>query len=122
MVVGVLSVATLSGCVPSPKTTYTTESGESVTVDWANYPGHADIDAEAILAGPSAEELDAYAAELLGAIEEHLSAAFDLRWEDETGFGPLVTAFDENGYGRDATGPVRRRAVQGSASGCHHPL
>jgi hypothetical protein len=97
--VGVLAVATLSGCVASPKTTYTTESGETVTVDWANYPGHADIDAEAILAAPSAEELDAYAVDLLGAIEEQLTAQFDLRWEDDPGFGPLVTPFDENGYG-----------------------
>ncbi len=99
LVTSVVAVAALTGCVPSPRTTYETDAGETVTVDWADYPGHARMDADTVLAAPSAEDMESYAAEVLGSIEEQLSAEFDLRWEDDAGFGPLVTPFDENGYG-----------------------
>ncbi|WP_166877289.1 hypothetical protein [Salinibacterium sp. ZJ450] len=95
----VLAVAALAACVPSPKTTYETDAGETITVDWAGYPGHARIDAETVLAAPSAEEVKSYAAEFLGSIEEKLTAEFGLRWEDDPSWPQLVTPWDENGYG-----------------------
>jgi hypothetical protein len=99
---GVLAVAALTGCAPSPKTTYTTESGETVTVDWVDYPGHARVDAEALLAAPSAEQVAAHAAEVLETIEKQLTAEFGLRWEDDPGWPEGTFEWDDNGYNGDS--------------------
>lgn len=71
----------LTGCaslIPSPKTTYTNEHGETVTVDWREFPSITGTDAQAVLDGPTVEETEARADEILEAaratITEHLES------------------------------------------------
>jgi hypothetical protein len=92
----------LVGCASSPTTTYQAESGQQITVDWAEYPGHAYTAAEDVLQAPSAEELEAVSTKLLGEIEARLTGEFGLAWEDGPDDGEKFFAQEGNGYGGDS--------------------
>ena len=82
----------------SPKTTYRDASGATVTVDWADYPAHAGMAAEDILAGPSTEETPAREERLVADIARALSAEFDLGPPVLHGEGAWYPS-SGNGYG-----------------------
>ncbi|AUI51615.1 hypothetical protein [Arthrobacter crystallopoietes] len=92
----------LVGCASSPTTTYQTESGQQITVDWAEYPGHAYSAAEDVLHAPPAEELEAVSTKLLGEIEARLTDEFGLAWEDGPDDGGNFFPQEGNGYGGDS--------------------
>ncbi|QYF73119.1 hypothetical protein [Cryobacterium sp. PAMC25264] len=94
---------TLTSCAPSPTTTYRADSGETVTVDWSDYPGHDGMDAEDVLRAPPAEEIRTVSASILGEIEARLSDEFRLEWEDGPSGGEGTFFPQEgNGYGGDS--------------------
>lgn len=51
----VAAVILLSACAPSPTTTTTDAEGNTVTVDWVDYPANAGIPANDVLMLPNAE-------------------------------------------------------------------
>jgi hypothetical protein len=88
----------LGACAPSPTSTYVNASGEEVTVNWADYPGHAYYDADEVLKAPPAEDIETVSSAVIGEIEQRLTAEFALAWED----GPDGDQFHPlkgNGYG-----------------------
>jgi hypothetical protein len=68
-------------------------------LDWAAYPGRADTDPEEILAGPSAEQVDAVSNMMLAGIETRLTTDFGLQWADAEGFTGKLSPQSGNGYG-----------------------
>ncbi len=94
------SLAAVSGCAPSPTTTYVDKSGAEVTVDWADYPGSPGIDATDVLSAPPKEQIDQVESALIAEIEQALSAEFDLDWrrEREGQWFP----YGGNGYGGES--------------------
>lgn len=103
MLVALTLAITVTSCVPSPTTTYRADSGITVTVDWADYPGHAGMDAADVLRAPPAEEIRTVSASILGEIEARLSDEFALEWED----GPYgnegrLYSPEGNGYGGES--------------------
>jgi hypothetical protein len=92
----------LVGCASSPTTTYQAESGQQITVDWAEYPGHAHTAVEDVLQAPPAEELEGASSKLLGGIEARLTDEFGLAWEDGPDDGENFFAQEGNGYGGDS--------------------
>ncbi|WP_157157120.1 hypothetical protein [Diaminobutyricimonas sp. LJ205] len=99
---GALAVMALTSCAASPKTTYVTDAGETVTVDWADYPGQSNIDSAQVLAAPATEDVEEASLQLLAEIETALTEEFGLEWE----VGPPSEAtwweHDDNGYGGDS--------------------
>ncbi|MFT4232994.1 MAG: LppA family lipoprotein, partial [Leucobacter sp.] len=73
----------LGGCTPSPTSSYTDGSGQRVTVDWADYPAAAWIDAQAVLDGPTVEQTEEASARLFAEVQDALEEEFG----DE--FGPF---------------------------------
>lgn len=70
-----VSALLLTGCgilgpEPSPVTTYTDEAGESVTVDWVDYPAAAWIDGEQLLETPDQNDIELPARALVTAVGE----------------------------------------------------
>ncbi len=94
-------LAVLSGCAPSPTSTYTDSSGRQVTVDWANYPGAEGIDAHDALAAPTQQQAERTAQALLAELERTFTAQYGLTWvtRQEGGWSPV----DGNGYGGDSS-------------------
>lgn len=96
----------LTGCawlVPSPKTTYSNEQGETVTVDWRDFPGMGGTEAQAVLDGPTVEEGEARSdlvlAAVSAAIGEHLGHS-DWNTDRSEKYGPATWSQNmENGYG-----------------------
>ncbi|MCU1437245.1 MAG: hypothetical protein JWP66_332 [Naasia sp.] len=95
------AIGALAGCASPPTTTYTAANGASVTVDWREYPGHADQDPDQVLQAPVAEEVAERAENVLGAIERRLAEEFGFDWEDGPGESVLVRT-GGNGYGGDS--------------------
>ncbi len=102
-----LTGCSLLGTAPSPVTTYTDATGESVTVDWADYPAASWIDGELLLEAPDEKELEPTARGLVAAVNDAIAEATGIRLE------PLrseSTWFDEdnsypqqgNGYGGES--------------------
>ncbi|WP_264670318.1 hypothetical protein [Arthrobacter sp. VKM Ac-2550] len=91
----------LAGCASSPTTTYQA-GGQEITVDWAEYPGHAYTAAEDVLQAPPAEELEAVSGKLLGEIEARLTDEFGHAWEDGPDDGESFFPQEGNGYGGDS--------------------
>lgn len=93
----VAAVTALAGCTPSPTTTVVRDDGEQVTLDWADYPGHAWVDAEQALAAPSQAAAERIGANLLDDVETALDARVDLTWSTRTdaSWAPV----GGNGYG-----------------------
>ena len=93
-------VLALSACSSSPTSTYRTDTGQEVTVDWADYPGHAGMETDAVLRSPSAEEVEEFSALVLGDIEQRLTTEFGVEWADgPDGEGDRFHPFEGNGYG-----------------------
>lgn len=97
--------ALLSGCswlLPSPKTSYVNEQGDTVTVDWRDFPGMGGTEVQAVLDGPTVEEGEARSTVVLqavsAAISEHLGRD---NWTTERSeeLGPATWSQMENGYG-----------------------
>ncbi len=111
-IAGVAAVAALSGCgvlgaSPSPTSTYLCADGETVTVDWADYPGEAGVDADAVRAAPDQDELEPVARELVerlrAAIEAEASVVMasverESTWFDDDDW----FAAEGNGYGGES--------------------
>ncbi len=96
----------LAGCAAaSPTTTYTDASGEEVTVDWRDYPAHAGIDADAVLAAPVAEDVEARWEQIrvavVDAIDAELDGALDAASWSERGEGGWNDQVG-NGYGGES--------------------
>ena len=71
----VAAAALLTGCgllldEPSPVSTYEGADGETVTVDWIDYPGEAGQDSAAFLAGPDQDEVVPIATALVERLRE----------------------------------------------------
>lgn len=66
----------LAACAASPETSYVDASGETVTVNWRDYPATSWIGAEAVLAAPSAEEVPERSERLLAELRAALDAEF----------------------------------------------
>jgi hypothetical protein len=105
-----LAVTILTGCSAgsfSPKSSYTDDSGNAVTVDWEDYPAHAGQDGEALLGYADQAELEPGARQLVDALRATISDVLGV------GFGagePEGEWFDDenwhtqegNGYGGDS--------------------
>jgi hypothetical protein len=101
-VVVLLAAGALVGCAASPTTTYTDASGETVTVDWSDYPLDPYTDPSEVLALPPVEQVGdrwpAVRAAVVAAIEAELGEEFgDLAWVErgEAEWFP----YGGNGYG-----------------------
>lgn len=99
----------LSACAASPTTSYTDESGETVTVNWRDYPATAWYGAEEALGMPMTGEVGSRSRELLQearvALEQEFGPEFGLSaWEalgdpaDYEDWYPM----GGNGYGGDS--------------------
>lgn len=78
-----LTVA-LTACASSPETSYTNEAGETITVDWRDYPASAWLGVEDVLSGPGSGEVPARSEQLLAAVRDALATEFGItRWEAE---------------------------------------
>lgn len=96
--VAVAAAILLSACAPSPTTTTTDAEGNTVTVDWVDYPAHAGIPANDVLMLPDAEEVEARADELIAEVQDTLESEYGITgWtvENESGWYPQ----EGNGYG-----------------------
>jgi len=95
----------LSACAASPITSYTDESGETVTVNWRDYPATAWYGAEEALEMPMSGEAEARSRELLREAQAALEQEFGLgEWE---AYGDPADYADwypmgENGYGGES--------------------
>lgn len=108
----VMAVALLlTACTPSPKTLYVGADGKNVTVDWADYPGQAGVDAAEVLLAPSAEDVRGRSALIMGELERRVSEEFGVAWEngptgteerDEPRYGGTIYPNGGNGYGRES--------------------
>lgn len=78
------SALALAGCgvlgnQPSPVSTYVGADGEQVTVDWADYPGEAGQDSEALRAGPDQDEIVPLATDLVNRVRAAVELEADTR-------------------------------------------
>ena len=87
----------LGACASSPTSTYTNADGQSITVDWKDYPVHAGTLSEDILAAPAKEDAEGVSEAMLTEIVTALDAEFGLQWaaSGESGWFPS----NGNGYG-----------------------
>lgn len=100
----------LTGCIgqaPSPSSTYTDESGQTVVADWMDYPAHAGTDGDVLLDAPDQTQLEQPARELIEqirtAVEKESGIALspsepEQSWFDADDWHPHTG----NGYGGDS--------------------
>lgn len=102
----------LTGCSalaasPSPTSTYTDDSGKTVTVDWESYPAHAGQDGEALIEYPDQSILEPAARQLMDELRTTIAdtSGFELKpaqpeseWFSDGSWHPQVG----NGYGGDS--------------------
>ncbi len=94
----VAAVILLTACAPSPTTTMTDAEGNTVTVEWVDYPANAGIPANDVLMLPAAEEVEARADQLIAEVQDTLETQYGITgWtvENESGWYPQ----EGNGYG-----------------------
>lgn len=141
-ITGVIALGVLlAGCAvfgqaPSPKSTYTDETGATVTVDWKDYPAEAGMDGEELVGKPDQTQLEAPARDFLqrlrAAIEESSGLVLtpvepmaswfgDENWFEQGGNGYgggslLVTVNCCRLEADEAPDPSRWRAVLEAAS------
>jgi hypothetical protein len=89
----------LSACASSPKSTFVDAGGETVTVHWADYPGHAYSDSNDVLQASPTEEVESVSAGILGGIEQRLTAEFAVEWENGPAGGNGFHPHEGNGSG-----------------------
>ncbi|WP_207453845.1 hypothetical protein [Desertivibrio insolitus] len=95
VVLATLVMAGLTACAPSPKTTYTDESGREITVDWADYPGAPGLEPDEVLGSRPYEDVAPASEALLADARAALGG--DLGW---TASGEdFWYEHDGNGYG-----------------------
>lgn len=136
-----LLAALMTGCgvlwsVPSPTSTYTDESGATVTVDWKDYPAQEGIEGADLVGAPDQAQLEAPARELVQELRDAIEDSSGLVLvpaEPEAGWFGADDWFEEegNGYGGEsllvsvncctlrsdrAPDPARWRAVLDAAS------
>lgn len=92
------SLVALSGCSVPPVTTHERADGSIVTLTWADYPGHAYIDADDILATPGIDEIEEHGLALMKAIQSEVAAETGIQLMMLSGEGEFHD-FDSNGYG-----------------------
>ncbi|KUF05887.1 hypothetical protein [Leucobacter sp. G161] len=97
----------LSGCVSmvfsAPATTYVDEGGETVRLNWREFPGHGTTDPQAVLDGPTVETGEARSELLLAEARAALSERFGGDWTLEAHGGePSEWHATSNGYGGDS--------------------
>lgn len=95
-----LFLVMITGCSASPTTTVTRDDGSTVTVNWADYPGSADHDTEAVLAAPHEDEVEPLVDALFADIQEALDSEFELAWSITGDEGWYPTS--GNGYGGES--------------------
>lgn len=94
-----------TGCAESPTTTYRDAHGETVTVQWRDYPADAFTDADDVLAQPTREETAEHFHQLRAAVTAAIEAELGddyagLKWRDAGEGG--WHAYGGNGYGGDS--------------------
>jgi hypothetical protein len=95
----------VAGCTPSPPTTtFTDASGESITVDWSEYPADAYTGAEEVLDLPPVEDVERRWSRVRGALTDAIQAELggefgDLAWRKRGDDGWYESS--GNGYGGD---------------------
>jgi hypothetical protein len=108
-----VSGLTLSGCGlvwgAPPVTTYENADGETVTLNWRDYPSEAWVDVDEVLAAPDRDSLEPAARALVEELREAIESAADvdlvsaadtresLWFDDENWF-----AASDNGYGGES--------------------
>ncbi|ALE93224.1 hypothetical protein AOC05_14300 [Arthrobacter alpinus] len=70
----------LSACTSSPRTSYTTASGEEVAVDWKDFPAPSGNEPDQLLRAPVAEDIESVSAGILTDITAALTQEFGLAW------------------------------------------
>lgn len=96
-----LSVTLLAGCAQSPVTTTTDAAGNTITLDWKDYPAHAGMPAQDILPLPAVEEIEDRADALIIEVQDALEAEYGITgWmtRNEAGWYPQ----QGNGYGGES--------------------
>ncbi|GAA3924046.1 hypothetical protein GCM10022382_32210 [Microbacterium invictum] len=91
-------VVALTGCSIPPVTTHARADGSTVSLAWADYPGHAYVDADDILATPGIDEIEAHGHALIEAIQAEVAAETGIHLTMHGGEGQFH-GFDSNGYG-----------------------
>jgi len=99
VVLAAVVALSVGGC-GAPTTTYSTATGDHVTVEWKNYPGHAVVQEVEPTAIPERADIETAWTELNTGIEADLSARFGYEWHVEG--GTFWSAFGGNGYGGDS--------------------
>lgn len=108
----VLPVLLLCGCTmigiqPSPTTTFVDAAGETVTVDWKDYPASAGVDGDELVDRPDQAELEVPASTLMRELGDAIEEASGLRltspqpeaaWFSDANWHPEPG----NGYGGDS--------------------
>ena len=112
--VGVIlvSVLALTGCswfgtAPSPTSTYTDARGESVTVDWVDYPAYAGYDGEALLGSVDQTDIEPAARELIRDVQAAITGASGRQMTSVQSEGDWFSdenwfVHDDNGYGGES--------------------
>lgn len=101
LAVAAVGAVLLSACAPSPTSKTTDAEGNTVTVDWVDYPASAGMPANDVLILPSAEEVEARADQLIGEVQDTLEAEYGITgWttQNEAGWYPQ----EGNGYGGES--------------------
>lgn len=85
--------------MPSPKTSYTTASGQEVAVDWKDYPAPSGNEPDQLLRAPAAEDIESVSAGILTDIMAALTQEFGMAWatSGESSWHP--GGGNGNGYG-----------------------
>ncbi|KAM9861520.1 hypothetical protein ACI1US_02617 [Leucobacter sp. BZR 635] len=98
----------LSGCLAmvfsAPTTTYVDEGGETVRLDWREFPGNGGLDPQAVLDGPTVETGEARSRLLLTEARDALSERFGGDWTPDEDGGQAGDEWQatSNGYGGDS--------------------
>lgn len=118
---GVLATLLLAGCTQPATTTTTDADGNTVTIDWVDYPANAGIPASDVLALPMAEEVEARANQLISEVKDALEAEYGItEWttsneggwfpEEGNGYGgtSLLTTYNSASHGAEIRIPVEQ--------------
>lgn len=116
-----MSSLLLAGCAQPATTTTIDAEGNSVTIDWVDYPAHAGVDADNVLVLPVAEEVEARADRLIGEVQDALQAEYGIDgWSEsnEGGWYPeggnsyggtsLLTTYNSASHDADIRIPIEQ--------------
>lgn len=116
-----LSVTVLAGCAQPPLTTTTDPAGNTITLNWKDYPAHAGMPAGDVLMLPTAEKVEARADQFIGNVQDALETEHGITgwttrnesgWYPEGGNGyggeSLLTTFNSASHEVSVTVPVEQ--------------